>query len=133
MQKPVHLASHSEVEIAWWIDPTQVQFRFSGKAFALPTNGTDNYDEEMAKVIKGLGLTEEKNVEGKAQWWEGERKRIWEKGISGHLRGTFARPAPGMPLDQADRPKEEWPSRLDTHSVRRPPLEHLMFVSGQGG
>ena len=110
MQKPTQLASHHDVEIAWWIEPPAIQFRLQGKAYTLPPDKT-----EVAKALKAMGL---QGDEADGKWWENKRKEVWEKEMSGHLRGSFARPAPGTPLDQIDTKPEDWPTKLDPDSVR---------------
>ena len=117
MGKPAHLAKSHTVELAWWIDPTAVQFRITGQAYVLPTDPQDgSYDSEMSSALKGLSA---KGGEAKAEYWESERKRLWKEAMSGHLRASFGRPTPGKPLDEVEDPKE-WPERLDAESVSPP-------------
>ena len=117
MQKPVHLAAHSDVEIAWWIEPTNTQFRISGPAVTIASPKVESSDKVQEKLKKLDPTGDEKNTD----WWEKERARLW-KSVSGHLRAGFARPAPGTPLDKADRKPEEWSESIPAESVSIPIL-----------
>lgn len=112
MQKANHLAAHSDVEIAWWIEPTNTQFRISGQAVTIASPSIDSEGSIQNKLRKLKPFGDEKQ----ADWWESERARIW-KSVSGHLRAGFARPAPGTPLDQADRKPEDWSESIPAESV----------------
>ena len=109
MQKPHELDSHHDIELAWWIEPTAVQFRIIGKAYTFSAD-----QSETTKALKAMGITGE---DGEAGWWEKKRKEVWEKEMSGHLRGSFARPQPGKPLSEIKEKPEDWPTRLDADSV----------------
>jgi hypothetical protein len=115
MAKPAHLSNSHTVELAWWIDPTAVQFRITGQAYVLPANPDDpEYKSSMDAALKGL---QAQGGEDKADYWEKERKRLWKEAMSGHLRASFGRPTPGKDLGECPDPKE-WPERLDAESVR---------------
>lgn len=115
MQKPVHLNNSPSVEMAWWIDPTAVQFRITGKAYVIPPASAES-KEAIQKTLDSIGL--DKGAEdGQADWWEKQRMSMWKEQMSGHLRASFARPKPGSPLKDAP-PSDEWPTRLDAESVR---------------
>jgi len=112
MQKPNHLAAHKDLEVAWWIEATNVQFRFAGQGITIPSTKVES-SESIAKKLKELNpVGDEANVE----YWEKERARLWKQ-VSGHLRAGFARPAPGTPLDQADRKPEDWSESIPAESV----------------
>jgi hypothetical protein len=113
MQKPKHLAAHGDVELAWWIEATNVQFRFSGQAVTVASPKVESAGDIKSKLQKLNAIGDEADPE----WWEKERARLW-KDVSGHLRAGFARPAPGTPLDQADRKPEEWSESIPAQSVR---------------
>jgi pyridoxamine 5'-phosphate oxidase len=112
MQKPHHLSLDPNIEIAWWIDPTAEQFRITGKAYHIPGEQTT-----VSSAIAAMGLAGEGLEEGEVQYWENKRKELWEKAMSGHLRGSFGRPTPGKKLSEIDSKPEDWPTRFDTKSV----------------
>ncbi|KAJ9120267.1 hypothetical protein QFC22_003167 [Naganishia vaughanmartiniae] len=109
MGKCTHLASDGRCEASFWMEGSGVQFRVAGQALVIPNDADVNpsvqkaLEEAVQKdVVRAVGK------EQKADYWIGERERNWTKGISGHLRATFARPTPGTPLDQVDRKPDEW-------------------------
>jgi pyridoxamine 5'-phosphate oxidase len=112
MQKPNHLASHSDVEVAWWIEATNVQFRFAGQGITIASPKV----EPASSVSEKLKKLSPVGDEADPAYWEKERARLWKE-VSGHLRAGFARPAPGTPLDQADRKPEEWSESIPAESV----------------
>jgi pyridoxamine 5'-phosphate oxidase len=71
----------------------------------------------VQSAIQAMGLGGEGLEEGEYTWWEEKRKELWEKAISGHLRGSFGRPTPGKPLSELDSQPEDWPTRYDAKSV----------------
>ena len=74
MQKPNHLAAHKDLEVAWWIEATNVQFRFAGQGITIPSNKVES-SESIAKKLKELNpVGDEANVE----YWEKERARLWK-------------------------------------------------------
>ncbi|WWD21614.1 hypothetical protein CI109_106100 [Kwoniella shandongensis] len=109
MSKPAHLAHSPTVEIAWWIENTNVQFRITGQAYSLPLTTTA---PEFPTIIKGLGL--EGKEEGNAEWWEKKRKELWGS-VSGHLRAGFGRPTPGKKLEEVEG-SDKWPETIPAES-----------------
>ncbi|EIW71157.1 hypothetical protein TREMEDRAFT_27724, partial [Tremella mesenterica DSM 1558] len=120
MQKPVHLALNHTVEAAWWIEPSNVQFRITGQAYTFPLPSSS--PTEVSSALQGLGLKDIEESQGEekeectSEWWEKERIRLWEESMSGHLRASFARPKPGKSLEQVEHPSE-WPVSLPGKSV----------------
>jgi len=110
MQKPNHLAHDPTLEIAWWIEETAVQFRLTGRGYAVPPDA-----EGTKKAIETIGVEgEEQDV----KWWDNKREQVWGD-FSGHLRGSFGRPPPGRKLEDVKEKPEDWTVRLDPSSVSR--------------
>lgn len=94
MKKYQELEENPNVELAFWMEKTGVQFRISGKAAVLP-----NKPEEKSALEKILKETlHAKGEEATPEYWVNKRSEEFEK-MSGHLRATFARPPPGTPLE----------------------------------
>ncbi|KAK8847523.1 hypothetical protein IAR55_005381 [Kwoniella newhampshirensis] len=111
MSKPAHLAHSPTVELAWWIEDTNVQFRITGQAYTLPPDLSSKSDE-ASKIIEGLKM--EGKEEGSAEWWEKKRKELWG-GVSGHLRAGFGRPTPGKKLEEVEG-SDKWPETIPAES-----------------
>lgn len=117
MAKPVHLAAHHTVEMAWWLADPAIQFRITGQAYTIPNDtSASDYDSQIKDALKGLRAKGDE--EGK-DFWESERKRLWKEAMSGHLRASFGRPPPGTPLSEVSDPKT-WPESLKPESVSLP-------------
>ncbi len=117
MQKPVHLASNPILEIAWWIDDSAVQFRITGEGYTVPSPDAPNGHDLIDKAVKALGQDGAGGREGNPEWWEGKRREMWAKEMSGHLRGSFGRPQPGKKMSEIVEKPEDWLQRLDVESV----------------
>ncbi|WWD00705.1 hypothetical protein V866_007640 [Kwoniella sp. B9012] len=111
MSKPKHISHSPTVEIAWWIEATNVQFRITGKAVSIPTPSSSSIQE----AIKTLGV--DGLEEGSEKWWESKRKELWG-GVSGHLRAGFGRPTPGKKLDEVEG-SDKWPETIPAESDKQ--------------
>ena len=117
MQKPPQLQSHPILELAWWIEPPAVQFRITGKGYPILPDPKD-CRSISAESVQALGA---KGKEADLGFWKDKRMEAWKKEMSGHLRASFARPAPGTPLSEVESP-DTWPEKLDAESVSLPQL-----------
>ncbi len=85
----------------------------------IPSPSSSNGSDLIETAVKALGEGGAGGREGNPEWWEGKRKELWEKEMSGHLRGSFGRPNPGKKLSEIEEKPEDWISRLDVESVGR--------------
>jgi pyridoxamine 5'-phosphate oxidase len=96
MKKYQELEENPNVELAFWMEKTGVQFRISGKAAVLPNKSTPSEKSALEKILKET--LHAKGSEATPEYWTQKRDEEFEK-MSGHLRATFARPPPGTPLE----------------------------------
>ena len=90
--KALQVTSNNEgglIELAWWLVPTQEQFRVRARAFILPEPSHPLHKSFPADRLAPAG--------GKPFDWESERVRIFRK-MAPALRASFVRPTPGTPL-----------------------------------
>lgn len=107
MKKYDELSQNPNVELAFWMEKTGVQFRISGKAAVLP-----NKPEAKSELSKILSETlQAEGEEAEPEFWVKKRDEEFSK-MSGHLRATFARPKPGTPLSEVDSKPEDWPETI---------------------
>ncbi|WVQ83190.1 hypothetical protein IAT38_005329 [Cryptococcus sp. DSM 104549] len=106
VSKPKHLAHSHTVELAWWIEPSLVQFRISGEAYIISEPG---HIKEAAKALAVEGTEE-----GEEAYWQKKKDELWDN-VSGHLRAGFGRPTPGTSLDDVED-SSKWPETIATSS-----------------
>jgi len=119
--KVVQMMSNTSVEIAWWMEGSQDQFRISGKVGVIPP--PDNAFHDMTWVsqgIAGTALNEGGEAEredggdgrfGDAYDWEKKRKEVFDAMRPG-MKGTWCAPkAPGSRLSSYDE-LNEWSCQI---------------------
>lgn len=98
------------LELAWWLAPTQEQFRIRGRSYIYAKAGhpiNQHFPFERLAPVQANGQPFD---------WEQERVRIWRK-MSPALRASYCRPTPGTPLHrdgQGDIDPRTFPSTLPT-------------------
>ncbi|KZS93527.1 hypothetical protein SISNIDRAFT_411274 [Sistotremastrum niveocremeum HHB9708] len=94
------LNGDANAELAWWIEGTQEQWRLASRAYIVP----HPEHAEQVKIPQALFDIAD------GHFWEKERERIFNS-LSGHMRASWARPAPGSPIPSYDEGKK-WPEKL---------------------
>ena len=120
--KVVQMLSNSSVELAWWMEGSQDQFRISGTAHVIPPPDHALHgvvDASRSLVIAALnegGETERKDggdgrdSQGKYDW-ESKRKEVFEA-MKPAMKASWCVPvAPGSHIPSYDEPKK-WPSEV---------------------
>ncbi|KAF8346930.1 pyridoxamine 5'-phosphate oxidase-domain-containing protein [Amanita rubescens] len=99
------------VHIVHWIEGTQEQFRFAGRAVIVPSPNHALYQHFMYDIAKqrknGIAVLVDSGFD-----WEKQRINIF-KSLSGHMRATWCRPVPGSPLTGGEEEAKKWPVRLE--------------------
>ncbi|CAL1694882.1 unnamed protein product [Somion occarium] len=109
--KVPQLLSTPTVEVVWWLDGTQEQFRITGKATVIPSrehplHRTIDIPHDSALAV--LNSEGEESSPGKYDW-EKKRREVFDSMNS--LRPVWARPPPGTVLESYDDAKA-WPVTL---------------------
>ncbi|PFH49788.1 hypothetical protein AMATHDRAFT_146744 [Amanita thiersii Skay4041] len=108
------IISNPHVQIAYWIDGTQQQFRIAGRAAVIPSPQNDLYKQFMHDILTSTGKLE--SMAGIAALatnnfdWEKERINIF-KSLSGHMKATWCRPVPGSLLSNQEE-ANKWPVKI---------------------
>jgi len=94
------LKANPNVELAWWIEGTQEQFRISGKAYV------------FSAPEKSVSTLPQPFTESKINWEE-ERQEGFKK-LSGFMKASWCRPTPGTPLNEhgGKEAAKKWPQKL---------------------
>jgi len=110
-QKTTQIIPNPHVEVAWWIDGTQEQFRITGQAGIIPAPSNDLYRHflYMTKHAPKGSALEGLATEGFD--WEKKRREVFEK-LSPKMRAAWCRPPPGSRLQDYEDSKT-WPERLE--------------------
>jgi len=105
--KVQHIAHAHTVELAWWINATQDQFRISGPArvFAAPEHSIfspprDAPDSAGIKALEATGID-----------WEAKRRELFDA-VSEQMRATWCRPPPGSVLKGGYEEMNDWPAKV---------------------
>lgn len=115
--KVVQLLSNTAVELAWWMEGSQDQFRISGKArvvappdHSLSTvSGSETHSAVIAALNQGGEAEREDGSDGldatsRSFDWEKKRREVFDDMKPG-MKGTWVAPkAPGSPMASYDEP-----------------------------
>lgn len=112
--KVAQITSNPHVELTWWIEGTQEQYRISGSASVIPHPAHSLYRHfsdniENAPKESGLASLTRESFE-----WEEKRKEIFKE-LSAHMKASWCRPVPGTPLQGGEKEARKWPV-----SIREP-------------
>jgi pyridoxamine 5'-phosphate oxidase len=113
------MLSNSLVEVCFWIEPTQEQFRFSSRVTIVPAPSSSLYTPATATLAD---LANGKFGEGEVDW---EKKRLeMFDAMSGHMKASWVRPPPGSKMpgsggyDEAKKWTEKLPKRGEEGSEK---------------
>ncbi|KAJ7757588.1 hypothetical protein B0H16DRAFT_1721321 [Mycena metata] len=94
------MIANPHVQIVWWINGTQEQYRITGKAHIVPAPG-----HELHTPISALS-------EGQKYDWEAKRLEVF-KNTSPFLKGSYCRAVSGSRLESGRAESENWPLELE--------------------
>ncbi|KAG7100015.1 hypothetical protein E1B28_001802 [Marasmius oreades] len=113
--KVKQIIENSHVEIAWWIEGTQEQFRISGIASVIPARDHPlyKYFEDAIKVAEpSSGLRKIVGENGTDFDWEEKRGEVFAT-MSPYAKAGWCRPAPGSLLTGGEEEAKKWPVRVE--------------------
>lgn len=110
--KVSQMITNPNVQLVWWIDGSQEQFRISGIASIVPRNDHPLYKHFLeytknAKEGTGIAALTKENYD-----WEESRNEVF-KGLSAHMKASWVRPTPGSRLEGGEEEAKKWPVRLE--------------------
>ncbi|KAI0286872.1 hypothetical protein BGY98DRAFT_908865 [Russula aff. rugulosa BPL654] len=106
--KVQHIAHVPTVELAWWINASQDQFRISGPAriFAAPEYSTISSPPRDAPDCAGIKALEATGID-----WEAKRRELFDA-VNEQMRATWCRPPPGTLLKGGYEEMDDWPTKV---------------------
>ena len=106
--KVQHIAHVHTVELAWWINATQDQFRISGPAriFAAPEHSTISSPPRDAPDCAGIKALEATGID-----WEAKRRELFDA-VNEKMRAAWCRPPPGSLLKGGYEEMDDWPTNV---------------------
>jgi len=111
--KATQMLSNPTVEVAWWLEGSQDQFRVSGRIAVIPD--PEHPFHGMRNIPQGSALAklseegEEAGPGGKYDW-EQKRREVFDS-MSAHMKASWSRPPPGSEISSHDDAKA-WPETI---------------------
>ncbi|KAG6883552.1 hypothetical protein C0993_005501 [Termitomyces sp. T159_Od127] len=110
--KTAQIISNPHVQVAWWIEGTQEQFRISGTASAIPAPTNSLYRQFLHNVKHAVPNSALATLKDENFDWEAKRRESF-KNMSAHMKASWCRPTPGSPLEGGEEEAKKWPVRLE--------------------
>ncbi|GLB43556.1 putative pyridoxamine 5'-phosphate oxidase [Lyophyllum shimeji] len=104
--------SNSHVQVAWWIEGTQEQFRISGLASVIPAAENALHKHFLHNVKHAPSGSALAAFSKEDFDWEGKRMALF-KSMSAHMKASWCRPVPGTRLEGGPDEAKKWPERLE--------------------
>ncbi|KAI0082127.1 hypothetical protein K474DRAFT_828606 [Panus rudis PR-1116 ss-1] len=112
--KVTQLLSNPNLEVAWWIEGSQDQFRIAGKATVVPSPDHPLHAKFKPRIGSALAQLSDEGEQGRSSPgkydWEAKRRETFDS-MSAHMKATWLRPPPGSVLQSYDDPKP-WPKTV---------------------
>ncbi|KAJ6489641.1 pyridoxamine 5'-phosphate oxidase-domain-containing protein [Mycena vitilis] len=102
--KTAQLIANPHVQIVWWIDGSQEQYRIAAKAHIVPAPGHTLHKHFVHTVGALSG--------GQNFDWEAKRLAVF-KGMSPVMKASWCRPVPGSRLEGGEEEAKKWPRELE--------------------
>ncbi|KAG6842373.1 hypothetical protein C0991_007503 [Blastosporella zonata] len=110
--KTAQIISNPHVQIAWWVEGTQEQFRISGLAIAIPAPANSLYKHFLHNVEHAAPNSAVATLKGENFDWEMKRNQSF-RNMSAHMKASWCRPTPGTPLQGGEEEAKKWPVKLE--------------------
>jgi len=102
--KVEQILANDTAQINWWIEPTQDQFRLTGKVSIFP--------DPANKAFHSGGNVGFKTLPGGFDWGA-KRVQVFDS-LSDHMRASWCRPTPGSRMEGGYDEAKKWPKSVPT-------------------
>lgn len=112
-EKVEHILANPAVDVVWWLEGTKEQFRFSGRAFIIPSPEHPLHATFFSHLadFPGISLIDAKGAEGDVPGfgWEKKRVEVFEQSPPGLKATMRIREQPGAVIASYDLLKKYTP------------------------
>ncbi|THH26834.1 hypothetical protein EUX98_g7358 [Antrodiella citrinella] len=111
--KATQMLSNPAVEVAWWLEGSQEQFRVAGRVAVVPAPDHPFHtmqDTPRGSAFAKLGEDGEQGGAGGKFDWEKKRREVFDS-MSAHMKASWARPPPASEIASYDDAKA-WPETI---------------------
>jgi len=102
--KTAQMIANPNVQVVWWIDGSQEQYRVAGRAHIVPARKHALHKHFMHPVG---ALGQSANFD-----WEAKRVEVF-KSMSAYMKASWCRPVPGSRLEGGPDEAKKWPVKLE--------------------
>lgn len=110
--KTSQIISNPHVQIAWWVEGTQEQFRISGLASAIPAPTNSLYKHFLHNVKNASPGSAVAALSKQNFNWDAKREESF-RSMSAHMKASWCRPVPGTRLEGGEEEAKKWPTKLE--------------------
>jgi len=104
--KTTQILPNSPIEIVFWVEATQEQYRIIGNASIIPTPSHPYYVQFDPSRGPTLVALKTEGID-----WELKRSQVFNA-MSGHMKASWCRPPPGSKLEGGYEEAKKWPHTL---------------------
>ncbi|KAJ7196177.1 pyridoxamine 5'-phosphate oxidase-domain-containing protein [Mycena haematopus] len=102
--KTAQMIANPHVQVVWWIEGSQEQYRIAGRAHIVPAPGHALH-KHFLHTIGPLS-------EGGKYDWEVKRIEVF-KSMSPMMKASWCRPTPGSRIEGGEDEAKKWPTELE--------------------
>ncbi|KAJ7053960.1 hypothetical protein C8F01DRAFT_1212076 [Mycena amicta] len=107
--KTAQLIANPHVQVAWWIEGAQEQYRFTGTARVIPAPSQALHKHFMHSLVELRSESSAKSFD-----WEAKRLSVF-RSMSPYMKASWCRPVPGSRLEDAggEEGARRWPVEIE--------------------
>ncbi|KAJ7292692.1 pyridoxamine 5'-phosphate oxidase-domain-containing protein [Mycena rebaudengoi] len=102
--KTAQMIANPHVQVVWWFDSTQEQYRIAGRAHIIPAPGHALH-KHFIHSVQALS-------HGAAFDWEAKRQEVF-RSMTAERKASWCRPVPGSRLEGGQEEAKKWPVEFE--------------------
>ncbi|KAF7307517.1 Pyridox-oxase-2 domain-containing protein [Mycena indigotica] len=104
--KTAQLISNPHVQVVWYIEGTQEQYRIAGTARVIPAPGEGLYKHFVHTLVELQNTAKPSSFD-----WEAKRLAVF-RSMSPFMKASWCRPVPGSRLEGGQEEARKWPTEI---------------------